>query len=255
MSEPKPSKDEKPTAPGIITAAITIAGFAFLYLSQAQSLPVIERVLFGGIVAASILLFLYWIWYQPIARWWTKRSSNVREDRISRESLGIFQSYVDRLKVMCSPQRMDSLVYNLNSLKGQSEFQKLPSLYSWTYYVDSLSGQLAKLFNRVEVNRLTFVWAVDNFTTILRLFCDGVNSFVNEARQAGVEKPIPIPKQIREDFNTNRQTFIRFLEDYTLFVEGLNKKFRTYEESYPGGAGPYTVTGFQAVYVEKPKEL
>src|SRR5256885_17246941 len=100
MSEPAKPKDEKPSAPAIITTAITVACFAFLYLSQAQSLPVIERVLFGGIVAVSILLFLYWIWYQPIARYWTERKSAEREDRISRDNLGTFQSYVDRLKSM-----------------------------------------------------------------------------------------------------------------------------------------------------------
>ncbi len=148
---------------------------------------------------------------------------------------------------------MDSLVYNLNSLKGQSEFTKLPSLYPWTYYVDALSFQLTGLFNRVEVNRQTFAWAVDSFTLVLRIFSDGINVFVNEARQAGEQKPIP--KQIREDFNTNRHSFIRFLEDYTGFVESLNKQFRTYEETYPGGAGTHTITAFQVVYAERPKEL
>lgn len=253
MSEPAKPRDEGRSIPVGIGTAILLFGFILNFFSVRQSLPIEIQIVSAIFVGVTAFLFAVWVWYPPLRRYWTERSSDTREDRISRESLGTFETYVDRLKSMCSPQRMDSLVFNLNNLKGNADFQKLPSLFSWTYYVDSLSAQLTGMFKRVEVNRKTFTWSVDTFTLVLKLFCDGVNSFVNEARQAGVEKPIP--KQIREDFNTNRQTFIRFLEDYTLFVEGLNKKFRTYEKFYPGGAGSYTVTGFQAVYAEKPKEL
>ena len=253
MTERAKPKDEGRSIPVALGTAILLFGFILQFFSSRQSLPIEIQIVSAIFGAASAFLFVVWAWYPAISHFWSERRSTGREDKISRESLAKFQSYVDRLKSMCSPQRMDSLVYILNNLKGQSEFQKLPSLYSWTYYVDSLSFQLTGLFKRIEVNRQTFVWAVDTFSLVLRLFCDGVNSFVTEARQAGEQKPIP--KHIREDFNTNRQTFIRYLEDYSGFVEGLNKQFRTYVETYQGGAGTHTITSFQDLYVEKPKEL
>src|SRR5437867_557912 len=117
LSEPRESKVDSPSIPGVITTAITVAGFAFLYLTQRQSLSPFEQLVFGLIIAVSILLFLNWIWYRPIAHYWTERSFDRREDRISREGLVNFESFVDRLKSICSPQRMDSIVYSLNSLK------------------------------------------------------------------------------------------------------------------------------------------
>jgi len=256
LSEPTKSKDEKPTTPGIITTAITIAGFAFLYLSQAQSLPTTERVLFGGIVALAILLFLYWVWYQPIARYWTQRSSNQREDRISRENLASFQSYVNGLKRNCQVQRSDSLVYPLQNMRSQSN--ALPDLNPWVYYVDNLCSQLFGLFDRIQVNRQTFVWAVDSFTMLLRLYGDNVNHFVNQARSLSEQTPNSIQKHFKEEYNTIRLTYVRLLDDYDDLVEELNKQFRTTIRTYPGLGGtvaPTTETAFHGVYVEKPKEL
>jgi len=253
VSEPAKPKDEGRSIPVGIGTAILLFGFILQFFSVRQSLPIEIQIVSAVFVGATAFLFAVWAWYPPLARYRSERKHAGKEDRISRESLAKFQSYVELLKNMCSPQRIDTLVYNLNTLKGQSDFAKLPSLYPWTFYVDSLSVQLAGLFDRVEVNRMTFGWAVDTFTMVLRLFCDGVNSFVNEARQVSEQKPIP--KNIREDFNTNRQTFIRFLEDYTGFVASLNKQFRSYEAEYSDGAGTYTVTGFQSVYFDRPKEL
>ncbi len=254
MSESTKTKDEGRSIPVGLGTAVLLFGFILQFFSIRQNLPIEIQIVSALFVGASAFLFVVWAWYPPIARYRTERMAAKREDEISRENLGKFQSYVERLKNMCSPQRMDTLVYSLNNLKGQSDFTKLPSLYPWTYYVDSLSFQLAGLFNRIEVNRQTFSWAVDTFTLVLRLFSDGVNGFVNEARQASEQKPIP--KHIREDYNTIRQTYIRYLEDYTAFVEQLNKQFRSYEGAYPGGVGgSHTVTAFQSMYGEKPKEL
>ncbi len=251
MTEQK--KAGYPPIERVIGTIASITTVAILFATQRAQLSFPAQVAVVSVIGILIILLFVWIWYRPIVGYRTERGLAGREDKVSRESLAKFQTYVEHLKTTCSPQRMDSLVYVLNNLKGQAEFQRLPTLFPWTYYVDALSFQMMELFKRVEINRQTFVWAVDSFTLVLRLFCDGVNSFVNEARQAGEQKPIP--KHIKEDFNTNRQTFIRYLEDYTGFVEGLNKQFRRYVETYPVGGGTHTVTSFTDVYVEKPKEL
>src|SRR6266568_1872437 len=153
MSEPAKSKDEGRSIPVGIGTAILLFGFILQFFSVRQNLPIEIQIVSAVFVGVTAFLFSIWVWYRPIARYWTEKKSAGREDRISRDNLGTFQSFVDRLKIMCSPQRMDSLVFNLNDLKGQPEFAKLPGLYPSTYYVDSLSAQLVELFNQTGVNR------------------------------------------------------------------------------------------------------
>src|SRR3989442_14658601 len=109
-----------------------------------------------------------------------------------------------------------------------------------------LCSQLFELFNRIEVTGRTFVWAVDSFTLLLRLFSDNINRFVVEARAVSQQKPIA--QSLKEDYNTSRQTYNRYLDDYASFVAGLNKRIRTYVHTYLG-AGKYIKTTFQAEYV------
>jgi hypothetical protein len=147
---------------------------------------------------------------------------------------------------------MDTVVYPLQNLRGSPDYARLPDIMPMTYHVDSLCSQLSGFFNRVQVDRNTFVWAVDTFTHVLRVFSDNLTRFVIEARLMGEQKPIP--KHIREDFNTSRETYNRFLDDYIAFVGELTKQFRTHESTYATG-GTYTETAFRSVYAEKPKEL
>ena len=147
VSEPAKPKDEGRSIPVGIGTAILLFGFILQFFSVRQSLPIEIQIVSAVFVGATAFLFAVWAWYPPLARYRSERKHAGKEDRISRESLAKFQSYVELLKNMCSPQRIDTLVYNLNTLKGQSDFAKLPSLYPWTFYVDSLSVQLAGLFD------------------------------------------------------------------------------------------------------------
>ncbi len=148
---------------------------------------------------------------------------------------------------------MDTVLYPLQNLKNSTEFNKLPDLNPWIYYVDSLCFQIAGLFGRVEANRNTFTWAVDTFSSVLRLFSESLCRFVNEARLMAEQKSIP--RHIKEDYNTGRHGYIRFLDDYTAFVAELNKRFRSSELTIPEGLGSVTEYAFRPVYAERPKEL
>ncbi len=111
-------------------------------------------------------------------------------------------------------------------------------------------------FDRVGVNRQTFVWTVDTFTSVLGLFNDSLNRIVNEARLIADQKPIP--RLVREEYNTYRDNYNRFLDGYTAFVDGLNKRFRSYELTIPLPGGNSTTTteyAFRKVYAERPKEV
>jgi hypothetical protein len=137
----------------------------------------------------------------------------------------------------------------------RSQSSSLPDLNPWVVYVEMLCSQLGGLFDRIEVIRLTFQWAVDSFTFILRLFGENINRFVSQARTISEKDPNSIQKHSKEDYNTIRFTYVGFLDNYSAFLEDLNKRFRTREMTYSNRQGSYTETDFRSVYVEKPKEL
>ncbi len=256
MSEPAKPKDEGRSVPGVIATAITIAGFAFLLSTQRQQLSFPEPFLDTLLIGTSALAFFVWVWYRPISRYWREKSMATREDRVSRESLENFQSYVEQLRKTCTGQYMDTILHPLQTLKAQAEFSNIPEMIPWINSVNSLIHQVAGLFDRVEVNRHTFVWTVDTFTSVLGLFNDSLNRIVNEARLIAEQKPIP--RLVREEYNTYRDSYNRFLDDYGAFVEGLNKRFRSYELTIPLPGGNSTTTteyAFRKVYAERPKEL
>src|SRR2546425_10970976 len=102
MTDPTKPKDEGRSIPGIIATAITIAGFAVLLSTQRQQLSFPEQLIYALVIGTSAIAFSVWVWYRPISRYLSERSFATREDNISRESLGTFQSYGERLRTMCS---------------------------------------------------------------------------------------------------------------------------------------------------------
>ena len=59
-----------------------------------------------------------------------------------------------------------------------------------------------------------------------------------------------------EKFQTMfRHTYIRFLDDYTAFVNDLNKRFRSEDVNLPGDVGTVTESAFRPMYADRPKEL
>jgi len=129
----------------------------------------------------------------------------------------------------------------------------MPDLHPWLSYVQNLIDQFSRILSVAGVNRSTFVWAVNTFGNVVNLFNDHVVRSVNVARTVGEQKPIP--KTVREDYNTARHTYIRFLDDYSAFIEQLNKQFRTTEVTIPGGVGSQAIPAFQPPYAQKPREL
>jgi hypothetical protein len=65
----------------------------------------------------------------------------------------------------------------------------------------------------------------------------------------------PVPRGVKEDYNTFRHSYIRFLDDYTAFVTDLNKRFRSEDMILPGGVGAVTENAFRPMYADRPKEL
>jgi len=249
-------KGEGRSVPVGIGTAILLFGFILQFFSVRQSLPIEIQIVSAVFVGATAFLFAVWAWYPPLARYRTERQQAGREDRISRESLENFQSYVEQLRKTCTGQYMDTILHPLQTLKAQGEFSKIPEMIPWINSVNSLIHQVAGLFDRVEVNRHTFVWTVDTFTSVLGMFNDSLNRIVNEARLVAEQKPIP--RLVREEYNTYRDSYNRFLDDYTAFVDGLNKRFRSYELTIPLPGGNSTTTteyAFRKVYAERPKEL
>lgn len=257
MTEHAKTKDEGRSIPVGIGTAILLFGFILQFFSVRQSLPIEIQFVSALFIAATAFLFIVWVWYRPIARYWTEKRLAGRENRISRGSVGALKSHIERLQTFANGQRLDTPVYPLNTLKGQGgEFSKIPEFYPWTRDVDNLCGQLIGLLGWIEVDRITFPWVVDTFSLVVSMVCNNLCRAVNEARL--ISEQNPIPKGIREDYNDHRNSFIRFLDDYTALVADLSKRFRSYEHTIPltdGQSTTITHYAFHAFYPEKPKEL
>lgn len=254
MSEPTKPKEEGRSVPGIIATAILLFGFILQFFSVRQNLPFEIQVVSAIFAAASAFLLVVWVWYRPLARYWTEKKSAGREDKISRESMDGLNSYIDKLRALGTTERNDNIVYPIRVLKGSGgDWNRLPELYFVTYYIDALSFQLKSLMGRIGVTRFTFTYAVDTVTFLVRMFNENLYRIVTEARL--IAEKIPVPLQVKEDYNTFRHAYIRFLDDYTGFVVDLNRRFRSDDLTLPEGFGTVTENAFRPMYAERPKEL
>ena len=250
MAEQK--KAGYPPIERVIGTIASVTTVAILFATQRQQLSFPAQVAVVSVLGILIILLFVWIWYRPIASYWTERRSVGTEDKISRESLDTFQSYVERLRGFATGI-MDSPIYPLSNLKSQADFTSIPDFNPWLSYVQNLCVQFSRLLGVAGVNGSTFIWAVNSFSLIVNMFNDHIFRTVSEARAIAEQKTIP--KTLREDYNTSRHTYIRFLDDYSAFIEQLNKQFRSSEVTYPGRMGSQTIPAFQPLYAQKPREL
>ncbi len=250
MAEPK--RAGYPPIERVIGTIASITTVAILFATQRAQLSLPAQVAVVSVIGILIILLFVWIWYRPIVRYRTERRLAGREDKISRENLETFQSHIERLRAFATGV-MDSPIYPLSNLKSQPDFSSIPDFNPWISYVGNLCVQFSRLLTVAGVNRSTFVWAVNSFSIVVNLFNDYLYRIVNEARAIGEQKPTP--KTLREDYNTHRHTYIRFLEDYSAFIEQLNKQFRPTDVTYPGQMGSQTIPALQPLYALKPREL
>ncbi len=254
MSESAKPKDEGRSIPVGIGTAILLFGFILQFFSVRQSLPIEIQIVSAIFVGATAFLFVVWVWYPSFGRYFTERRSAGREDRLARENMETLNSYIDKLRALGTTERNDNVVYPIRVLKGSGgEWNKLPELYFVTYYIDALTFQLRTLMSQIGVNRFTFTYAVDTVTFLVRMFNENLFRIVTDARL--IAEKSPVPQTVREDYNTFRHSYIRFLDDYTSFVNELNKRFRSEVVNMPGDVGTVTQNAFRPMYADRPKEL
>src|SRR6266705_1990212 len=142
LSEPAKPKDEGRSIPVGIGTAILLFGFILQFFSVRQNLPIEIQIVSAIFVGVTAFLFVVWVWYPSLGRYFTERRSAGREDRLARENMETLNSYID----------------------------KLPELYFVTYYIDALTFQLRTLMSQIGVNRFAFTYAVDTVTFLVRMF-------------------------------------------------------------------------------------
>ena len=151
MSDPK--AEERPSIPSVITTAITVAGFAFLFLIQAQQLPLLERALFGGIILVSILLFLVCIWSRSLLVWYENRKRN----QIARRNFGELVTLLDRFRqfVDAGTSQPHFFLYQLKSRGNDFSSMSLPS---YAYYPQQFVGNLEYGLKNRKPNFVSLRW-------------------------------------------------------------------------------------------------
>ncbi len=96
MAEQK--KAGYPPIERVIGTIASVTTVAILFATQRQQLSFPAQVAVVSVLGILIILLFVWIWYRPIASYWTERRSVGTEDKISRESLDTFQSNLSAIE-------------------------------------------------------------------------------------------------------------------------------------------------------------
>ena len=233
--------------PTLITTAIAVASFAFIYLSQRQQLSTIEQILFGLLLLFVIALFLNWLWAPLLGR--LKR--RVRGDRIARKNMKEFRGFVEEFKDTYTSRvpNLTSPLTDLRSRAGLGDFSRIPNANPM--YLDWICDQLLNGLSLMRVNQATLSWETVTFANILRMFNDSLlTPTVTEIRT--ISDKVGIPRDIKEAYNTFRLKYIHFLDRYEAFIVRVNKEFPETKSVAQFGA---IFAPLRHPYIERPKEL
>jgi len=256
LSESK--SEEKPSIPGVITTAITVAGFAFLYLSQAQQLPVVERALFGSIILVSILLFLVWIWSRPIHGWYEGLRRNWIARKNFHELTTLFQSFKQFVDPGTSQPHF--FLYQLKS-RG-TDFNSI-TLPSYAYYPQQVAGNIWYGLKGRKSNFLTLKWLSDSLSTLITYYNDAflsspvkeVISIIKKKSEEGLPPDdVPqVPEDVWKGFNNARLRWVRFLQDFEGFCSRVSREVGQYRVKI--GPDWHDFDHLNAYQFEPPAEL
>lgn len=230
MSE---SKDERRASiPGVIGAAITIAGFALLYSSQRLQLSLSEQVVYAGIIGVSAILLFVWIWFPLVRNGYGKW----RRNHIARRHFPQLLIFAERLEKFADQRMITSLPNFLGQLKGQvKEFSFIP--IQVTSHSQRLTEALGRGIRIQRRNFESFLWAADSLDSLIRFYCEiyvtapakEVNAIIKNLRETEPPPDVPVvPEGIREGYNSARGMFVRFLQDYELFISQVSGELGKY---------------------------
>ncbi len=230
-------------AVGVSLASSSISREAFLLLSAGLFLS--ATVLFAGLL------------YKPLAHYTKAKWLTRKHDRVARRNIEELKSHVEGLNAVYNSRQMTSLVYSLASLGGRAEFSKIPNLNSSSTYMELLCGEILNGLHLIKPSKATLVWGVNVVNWVLRMFNDGmIIPAVREIRAVSDQNPQALARGSKDSYNTNRLSYIRFLDNYDEFITRANKEFGPPERVK---LSPNFGTMFEGVlrhaYIEKPTEL
>lgn len=246
---PQKTKDDQTSVPTLITTALAVAGFAFIYLTQREQLSAIEQILFGILLLFILAVFIYWVWSPGFGRLFAR----IRGNRVAGRNFKEFVLFVEEFKetyTRVSPN-IATLLTDLRTRSGGGDFAKIPNANPM--HVDWICDSFLTGLKLMRHDQATLSWATATFASILRMFNDGlIAPAVNEART--ISDKVGVPRDIKEAYNTSRLKYIHFLDRYEGYIVRVNKEF---------GPPPKNLSRIAASiyaplrhpYIERPKEL
>ena len=238
-----------PSTPTLITTAIAVASFAFIYLSQRQQLSIIEQILFGLLLLLLLAALINWLWSPSIA----KVLCSVRANRIARRNMREFRLYVEEFSETYTRlvPNITSPLTDLRSRASTAEFSKIPNANPM--YLYNLCEQFIRGLDLMRGNQATLSWGTQTFGGILRTFNDSlIAPAVTEIRT--ISDKVGIPRDIKENYNTYRLKYIGFLDKYEGFIVRVNKEFGSTSKK-TAALGTILFAPLMHPYIERPKEL
>ncbi len=247
MTQPK-KDEERPSIPGIITTAITVAGFAFLFLTQRQSLSLGEQAFFGGIVVLSFLGILTWVWYRPIRRW----NEGWRRNRIARRNYPQLVRFCERFRAFTEYNMSNNPQYVIGNIRNNLGFQSV--LIVEPHHANILAYELNNGLRTLKPGLNTFIWVSDLLTSMIRFYSDALVAKpivqIRTIVDAGTGTIVPA---YRAEYNVARERFVGFVAEYEEFISKTNKELGQVKRKV--GDTWRDEELLRSYYVERPKEL
>ena len=244
-----PQSKDSGSTPTLITTAIAVASFAFIYLSQRQQLSAIEQILFGLILLFVLAALINWLWSPSFAKLFRR----IRWDRTARRNMKEFRLYVEEFEETYTRQspNLTTPLTDLRNRASSADFSKITNANPMHLY--NLCYELLRGLDLMRSNQAALIWGTRTFGTLLRAYNDSlVAPAVTEIRS--ISDKVGIPRDIKETYNTYRLKYIGFLDKYEGFIVRVNKEFGPPPKKI-GALGTMLFAPLMHPYIERTKEL
>lgn len=194
-----------------------LAGLAAAIVTSFANLPATLRYSMLLLLSVIAVLSIYVVLGPHFTSIFNKIRIAIRDHLLVKKYFGEFSMFVERLSELSQDSRCDTLPYAFAKMKNiPPEFNHPRSLmYDLTYFLTIFKQWMNKFPKR------DFPLLIEWFESILRIYN---NQLVLEPfRQVRNMDQNKLTKYEKEEYEKNREHYVRFLQDYDNFARAMNR--------------------------------